>query len=274
MPELPEVEVTRRGLAPHLLGRTVSEVVVRTARLRKPLDELWKIEGLHLRALERRAKVLIWVFEGADGRKTWLATHMGMSGSWRIYEEPWPEVSKHEHVDFVFGGVLARYRDPRRFGDMCVWQVDPRTKPPLNRLGSEPFDPALTEASFWAALRKTRRSIKEVLLAGSAVVGCGNIYANEALFAARIHPNKPACGLCAVEAARLLAAVRAVLHSAIEAGGSTLRDFHGADGTSGWFALQTSVYDRKGQPCPVCGFPIVRTVLGQRSTFYCPKCQK
>lgn len=157
---------------------------------------------------------------------------------------------------------------------MTVMDADPRGVPPLSRLGPEPFDEALTESSFFNSLKKTHRSVKQVLLDGSAVVGCGNIYANEALFDARIYPTKPADRLSRPQCARLLEAVRKVLSSAIEAGGSTLRDFHGADGASGWFALQTSVYDREGEPCPICGTPIRRIVLGQRSTYFCPKCQK
>lgn len=274
MPELPEVEVTRRGLAPHLAGKTVTEVFARVGALRGSLDCLPNIEGLRLVSLERRAKVLIWVFENDQGARTWLASHMGMSGSWRVYDRPWPEVQKHEHVDLVFGDTVARYRDPRRFGAMTVMDADPRGVPPLSRLGPEPFDEALTESSFFNSLKKTHRSVKQVLLDGSAVVGCGNIYANEALFDARIHPTKPADRLSRPQCARLLEAVRKVLSSAIEAGGSTLRDFHGADGASGWFALQTSVYDREGEPCPICGTPIRRIVLGQRSTYFCPKCQK
>lgn len=274
MPELPEVEVTRRGLAPHLVGKTLTEVVARVGTLRGPLDHLADIEGLRLVNLERRAKMLIWVFEDADGTRTWMASHMGMSGSWRVYEQPWPEVQKHEHVDLVFGQTVARYRDPRRFGAMTVMDIEPRSVPPLSLLGPEPFDENLTESAFASSLKKTHRAIKQVLLDGTAVVGCGNIYASEALFDARIHPAKPADTITKPQAARLLSTVRKVLRSAIEAGGSTLRDFHGADGASGWFALQTSVYDREGEPCPVCGSPIRRIVQGQRSTYFCPKCQK
>ncbi len=274
MPELPEVEVTRRGLAPHLVGRTLTEVVARTASLRGSLNELGVLEGLRLVKLTRRAKFLVWEFENAAGVKTWLLTHMGMSGSWRVYSEPWPEVQKHEHVDFVFGSTLARYRDPRRFGSMTVFHEAPFTEPPLSKLGPEPFDPSLTDDVFWASLKKTHRPIKEVLLSGSAVVGCGNIYANEALFKAGIRPQRAADAISRARAARLLSAVRNTLSEAIEEGGSTLRDFHGADGASGWFALHTLVYDREGKPCPVCGEPIRRIVLGGRSTYFCPKCQK
>ena len=154
MPELPEVEVTRRGLAPHLVGKTVTEVVARVGALRGSLDCLSNIEGLRLVSLERRAKVLIWVFENDQGARTWLASHMGMSGSWRVYDRPWPEVQKHEHVDLVFGDTVARYRDPRRFGAMTVMDADPRGVPPLSRLGPEPFDEALTESSFSIALKR------------------------------------------------------------------------------------------------------------------------
>lgn len=274
MPELPEVEVTRRGLEPHLVGKTLTEVVTRVDALRMPLEELPALKGLRLVALKRRAKVLIWVFENQNAEKTWLATHMGMSGSWRVYTQPWPEAQKHEHVDLVFGETLARYRDPRRFGMMRVMHEDPQTVPPLSRLGFEPFDPALTEEAFAAQLKKTHRPVKLVLMDGSVAVGCGNIYANEALFMARIRPDRPADRLTRAQAARLLTSVREVLQAAIDSGGSTLRDFHGADGASGWFALHTCVYDRQGEPCSVCGTPVRRIVLGQRSTYFCPKCQK
>ena len=274
MPELPEVEVTRRGLQPHLIGKRVTEVVARVRSLRNDLGSLPEIEGLRLTALVRRAKYLLWVFEDESGLKTWLLSHMGMSGSWRVYDKPFPEAEKHEHVDLIFGATLARYRDPRRFGAMIVMHTDPYRVPPLSRLGPEPFDPTLTQSAFAARLRKKHKAIKQVLLDGSAVVGCGNIYACVALFEARIDPRMPAEQISDEEASRLLAAIRKVLGEAIDAGGSTLRDFHGTDGSAGWFALHTCVYDREGEPCPVCGTPIVRISQGQRSTYLCPKCQK
>ena len=176
MPELPEVEVTRRGLAPAIVGRSVTAVNVRTPKLREPLQDLAALlPGLTLEHLERRAKYLIWTFRSAAGEKRWLLTHMGMSGSWRIWSLPAPSAHKHDHADIVFGDVLVRYTDPRRFGSILFMTTDPRKSLPLTKLGCEPWDPTLTADRFYTELQKTHRSIKEVLLSGKIVVGCGNI---------------------------------------------------------------------------------------------------
>ena len=204
--------------------------------------------------IERRAKYLIWTFRSAAGEKRWLLTHMGMSGSWRIWSLPAPSAHKHDHADIVFGDVLVRYTDPRRFGSIL-------------------FMTTLTADRFYTELQKTHRSIKEVLLSGKIVVGCGNIYCSEALFAAGIRPTRPADAISKARAGRLLESVRKTLESAIAAGGSTLHDFHGVSGETGWFPLACAVYGREGKPCPICGRPIARIEQGGRSTFWCPHCQ-
>ena len=273
MPELPEVEVTRRGLAPAIVGRSVTAVNVRTPKLREPLQDLAALlPGLTLEHLERWAKYLIWTFRSAAGEKRWLLTHMGMSGSWRIWSLPAPSAHKHDHADIVFGDVLVRYTDPRRFGSILFMTTDPRKSLPLTKLGCEPWDPTLTADRFYTELQKTHRSIKEVLLSGKIVVGCGNIYCSEALFAAGIRPT-PADAISKARAGRLLESVRKTLETAIAAGGSTLHDFHGVSGETGWFPLACAVYGREGKPCPICGRPIARIEQGGRSTFWCPHCQ-
>jgi formamidopyrimidine-DNA glycosylase len=276
MPELPEVEVTRLGLSTAIVGKRVDAAAVRCVKLRQRMPPLGRIlPGLTLQAIERRAKYLIWRFVDDAGKSAgWLVLHLGMTGSWRIWEVPAPPPARHEHVDIVFGRVLVRYTDPRRFGSMMWFESDPYGQPPLSELGPEPFDVELTDERFFEALKKGRRAIKQELLSGRCVVGCGNIYACEALFRAGIHPGRPADRISKPRAQRLLACIRAVLSEAIAAGGSTLRDFHGANGEDGYFALQTSVYAREGKPCTNCGTDIRRILQGARSTFYCPRCQR
>lgn len=275
MPELPEVEVTRRGLAPALCGRTLTAVVTRTPRLRSPIGALGDaIAGSRLASIERRAKYLIWTFDAPDGGRHYLTSHLGMSGSWRLWDNPAPPPKKHDHVDLVFDAVTARLNDPRRFSDMRVTDGDPRLAPPLSALGFEPFDPALTAEVFARLMRASSQSVKQVLLSGAVVVGCGNIYCSEALFLAGIDPRRAACRISAGRLARLLECIRQVLEAAIAAGGSTLRDFHGPEGRDGYFALTAAVYARAGQPCPRCGAPLARIVQQGRSTFFCPKCQR
>ena len=275
MPELPEVEVTRRGLS-CAVGKTVTAAAVRIPRLRDPVpDFAGLLPGLRLASLERRAKYLIWRFEDQQGMPAGaIVSHLGMSGFWRVWPSPAPAPRKHDHVDLVFGDVTLRLNDVRRFGSMRWTTGDPYAEKPLCDLGPEPFSEALTPLGFWQALQKTRRSIKETLLAGSAVVGCGNIYCSESLFAAGILPTRSASSLTKKEAARLLTEIRRILAEAIASGGTTLRDFHGPDGSDGYFALDCQVYGREGEACPKCGRPIVRIVQNGRSSFCCPGCQK
>lgn len=274
MPELPEVEVTRRALAPALVGCTVTGTVCRVPRLRSEIGSIPNhLAGKRLTALTRRGKYLIWRFEG-ESDAGWLVTHLGMSGYWRLWESPAPQPDKHDHVDLVFGSATVRLTDPRRFSDMRWFDVDPCTVPPLSRLGSEPFAPALTDEVFAAALRRRRRAVKEVLMAGDVVVGAGNIYSSESLFAAGIDPRRSADRISVKRCGKLLAAIRTTLSSALEAGGTTLRDFHSPLGEDGWFSIACNVYGRAGEPCRICGTPIARIVQNGRATYYCPKCQK
>lgn len=279
MPELPEVEVTRRALAPYVEGLTVQAVRVRDRRLRWPVPARLgtTLSGRALLALERRAKYLLWRFDHGT-----LISHLGMSGSWRLHLETAPGPGVHDHADIEFGSGkatprVARLTDPRRFGAL-LWHPagrgDVTRHPLLVHLGLEPFDPRFDAAYLHAATRGRRAPIKQVLLSGEIVVGVGNIYASESLFRAQIHPALPAARLGRAHCERLVQAVRAVLAEAIEAGGSTLRNFIGADGSAGYFTLAARVYDRAGSPCRVCGTPIRRLLQGQRATFFCPQCQR
>lgn len=274
MPELPEVEVTRRALEPHLVGRALEAVVVRQPRLRQPvpegLDAL--LRDSVLEALERRGKYLLWRFA-----KGTLISHLGMTGVWRIHPRPAPAPRAHDHLDLVFRGALARLTDPRRFGAV-LWHPaaagDVQAHPALASLGVEPFDTRFDGTWLHRYTRGRRVAIKPLLLGGQVVVGVGNIYCSESLFRAGIDPRSPAGRLSAPRCARLAAAVREVLAEAIAVGGSTLRDFVSAEGAEGYFMREAAVYGRDGLPCRVCGTPVRRLVQGQRATYWCPRCQR
>lgn len=276
MPELPEVEVTRRALAPHVEGEPVQRVIVRERRLRWPvpagLERL--LGGRPVRALDRRGKYLLWRFEHGT-----LISHLGMSGSWRVHLEAPPPPGTHDHVDVVVGtsARVLRLTDPRRFGAL-LWHpasAGPvEAHPMLAHLGIEPFDPGFTGARLHAGARGRRVPIKQLLLGGAIVVGVGNIYASESLFRAGIDPRMPAYRLSKPRADALAAAVRAVLGEAIALGGSTLRDFVGVQGEQGYFMVDAFVYGREGQPCRRCGAPVRRIVQGQRATYLCSHCQR
>lgn len=268
MPELPEVETTRRGIAPHLLGATVSKVVIRNPRLRQPipqdLDEI--LAGRTLRRIERRAKYLILGFDHGS-----LLLHLGMSGSLRVVGRDTPPAA-HDHLDVEFGDRVLRLRDPRRFG-LALWQAGPTAHPLLERLGVEPLDDAFDGAWLYRASRGRGTPAKLFIMDGQKIVGVGNIYASESLFAAQIDPRTPIGTLGPRRSKRLAAAIRQTLGEAIEAGGSTLRDFVHSDGKPGYFQHRHQVYDRAGQPCPRCGRPIRQIRMGQRSTYFCARCQ-
>lgn len=276
MPELPEVETTRRMLVKSLEGQTLTQAIVRSPKLRVPIPDLSALEGDQLVSIARRAKFLVWKFERSGANAGSLVTHLGMTGSWRVFSDLAPEPGKHDHVDLVFGAVTARLTDPRRFGLILYFApgVDPYQEEPLKDLGPEPFDPKLTPQAFYASLQSRRTSIKQTLEAGQCVVGCGNIYCSESLWQAGIDPRRPANTITRPQAKKLLAAIREILTRSIAAGGTTIEDFSRPDGSSGAFAEELCVYGREGEPCPHCGTPIVRIVQGGRSTFYCPKCQK
>jgi formamidopyrimidine-DNA glycosylase len=275
MPELPEVEVTRRSFAERILHAPVQSVRV-GAPLRWPLgctpDAL---VGRHIGAAQRRGKY-IWLPLTREGRPDGgLLLHLGMSGSLSFSDAPAPP-GKHDHFDLVTGRGTLRLTDPRRFGAV-VWSSALDAAPAstlLARLGAEPFDEALTAQAFHAALQRRSGPIKQALLGGAIIVGAGNIYACEALFDAAIDPRTRANRLSRPRASRLLASVRATLGQALDLGGSTLRDFRDAHGMDGAYQAQARVYGREGQPCPRCGAPVRRVVQGQRSTFFCGACQR
>jgi formamidopyrimidine-DNA glycosylase len=269
VPELPEVEVTRRGIAPQVAGRRISAVVVREPRLRwRVSDEVRRLAGRTVRAVERRAKYLL--LDCGDGH---LILHLGMSGSLRLLpSDAAPE--KHDHFDLVLGDRMLRLRDPRRFGAVLWAGTDLATHPLLRHLGIEPLSRALDGRRLHGLTRGHRAAIKLFLMDSRRLAGVGNIYASESLHRARIDPRKPARRLSLEQCARLARAIKHTLRAAIRAGGSSLRDFVGSDGVYGCFQQRARVYDRAGQPCRNCGTPVRRIVQGQRSTYYCPRCQR
>ena len=277
MPELPEVEVTRLGIAPHLMGRAVSAINIVDGRLRWPVPKtLLKIlPGQKVQGVERRGKYLLIELDTGH-----VLVHLGMTGTLRVLPSTDP-LKLHDRVTLEFGKLSLRLHDPRKFGAV-LWH--PKTKGPiennllLQKLGVEPFSPEfageLGAEILYQASRKRSIAVKQFLLAGQAVVGVGNIYCSESLFEAGIHPVKAAGKLTRPQCSRLAEAVRLTLKKAIAAGGSTLKDFVNSDGDPGHFMVQTKVYDRKDQPCKVCKTPIKQIVQGQRSTYFCPTCQK
>ena len=270
MPELPEVEVTRRGFADRITGARVLAVAIGKP-LRWPLGiEPAALAGRRVQGVRRRGKYILLDLDAGL-----LMLHLGMSGSLRFAADL-PPSGKHDHFDLVTTRGVLRLHDPRRFGAV-VWSADEHAEPArslLGRLGVEPLDDGFLAAPFHDALRRRRAPIKQVLLAGDVVVGVGNIYASEALFRAGIRPTVPAMRLGPRRAGRLHAAIREVLALAVARGGSTLRDFSGPDGADGHFQSEAMVYGRAGLPCGQCGHPIRALRQGQRSTFYCPRCQR
>ena len=269
MPELPEVEVTRRGLMPHLKGRVISAVAVRQPRLRWPVPRaVRQLAGRKVQSVRRRGKYLL--VDLGDGH---LILHLGMSGSLRVLPQGTP-AEKHDHFDLVLGDRMIRLRDPRRFGAVLWTQAAVDAHPLIANLGIEPLSRALDAARLFALTRAHRTAIKLFLMDGRRVVGVGNIYASESLFRARIDPRTRANRLTLERCARLSKAIKDTLRQAIRAGGSSLRDYVGAEGRAGGFQNRYWVYDREGTPCRRCGTLVRRIVQGQRSTFFCPRCQK
>jgi formamidopyrimidine-DNA glycosylase len=270
MPELPEVETTRRGLVPWVVGARIVKLTVREARLRWPLAPQLdrKLEGRRILGLDRRGKYLL--LELDDG---WLIVHLGMSGSLRYLEQLEP-VRPHDHVDIeLAGGPLLRYNDPRRFGSMH-FTGEPATHRLLASLGPEPLEPGFDGEYLKAQSRGRQTAIKSLIMNAGVVVGIGNIYANEALHRAGIHPARAAGRVSRARCDALAAAIRAVLEDALRAGGTTLRDFVGGDGRPGYFRQSLAVYERAGEDCRRCGGTIRRRVIGQRASYYCPRCQR
>jgi formamidopyrimidine-DNA glycosylase len=277
MPELPEVEVTKLGIAPHLLGRSITAVKILDGRLRWPVpSNLAKLlPGQKVHSIERRGKYLLIELDTGH-----LLIHLGMTGTLRVLPLSEP-LKLHDRVTFEFAKLSLRLHDPRKFGAV-LWH--PHSKGPIDqnplllKLGIEPFSSGFAGEQgaqiLYDASRKRSVAVKQFLLAGQAVVGVGNIYCSESLFEAGIHPAKAAGKLTRPQCVRLAAAVRVILKKAIDAGGSSLKDFVNSDGDPGHFMVQTKVYDRKDQPCKVCKTPIKQIVQGQRSTYFCPVCQK
>ncbi|MGQ0442810.1 MAG: bifunctional DNA-formamidopyrimidine glycosylase/DNA-(apurinic or apyrimidinic site) lyase [Methylophilaceae bacterium] len=270
MPELPEVEITRLGLLP-LINQSVKRVVIRNASMRWPIPEYLPktIENQTLVSLSRRAKYILAQF----GNGT-LLLHLGMSGRISLLDRNYPP-EKHDHFDIQFkDSQVLRLRDPRRFGAV-LWAGDcPETHPLLRDLGPEPLEDAFDGIYLFQHIRGRTAAIKTTIMDSSLVVGVGNIYASESLFRAGIHPETPANALGLVKCKRLVAEIKTTLNAALNAGGSSLRDFFGADGNPGYFQQAYFVYARTGQPCKVCSTTIQSIRQGQRSTFFCAICQR
>lgn len=270
MPELPEVETTRRGIAPHLIGQRVSRVIVRERRLRWPIPEDLdvRLSGQRIEAVERRAKYLLIKAEVGT-----LISHLGMSGNLRLVEAGLP-AAKHEHVDIELeSGLALRYTDPRRFGAM-LWSELPLEHELLVRLGPEPLTDLFDGERLYQISRGKAVAVKPFIMDNAVVVGVGNIYATEALFAAGIDPRRAAGTVSRARYVRLAQEIKRVLAHAIERGGTTLRDFIGGDGQPGYFQQELFAYGRGGQFCKVCGSTLREVKLGQRASVYCPKCQR
>ena len=270
MPELPEVETTRAGISPHILGKTISQVVIRQPSLRWPIPKTIQksLKNQTITSLERRAKYLLM-----GTPKGTAIMHLGMSGSFRIVAAS-STPAKHDHYDFVFGKKALRFNDPRRFGAL-LWTTRPALDHPLIApLGPEPLGPDFDANYLYAQAKGRKTTIKQFIMDGRVVVGVGNIYASEALFRAGVHPRRPARRVSLARMEGLVASIREVLQQAVAAGGTTLRDFSASDGSPGYFKQALNVYDRAGEPCNTCGKAIRQEVMGQRSTYYCVSCQR
>jgi formamidopyrimidine-DNA glycosylase len=252
-------------------GRRITALAVYEPRLRYPLprDLPRKVAGQRIVRVGRRAKYLLLGLESGT-----LLLHLGMSGNLRVVPATTPRLA-HDHFDLVLdSGLALRFNDPRRFGSLLYTSGEPREHPLLERLGPEPFSAAFDADYLYRITRGRRVAIKQLLMNSQLVVGVGNIYASEALFRARLRPGRAARSLTRADAARLVRSVRAVLRQAISKGGTTLRDYLGADGAPGYFRQRLYVYERRGRPCRRCGTPVRAMTQGQRSTYYCPICQK
>jgi formamidopyrimidine-DNA glycosylase len=270
MPELPEVETTLRGIEPHLLNQQVSRIVVRDPRLRWPVPAaVSNAEGQICVSLQRRGKYLLLKLQQGG-----LIIHLGMSGSLRVLTDP-AEPEKHDHIDIeVENGTCIRFNDPRRFGAFLWVDGDMESHELLSHLGPEPLSDAFTADYLYRQSRDRKVAIKNFIMNGHVVVGVGNIYASESLFMAGIHPQRAAGRVSLQRYEGLVAAIRDVLERAIRRGGTTLRDFVNSEGSPGYFAQELLVYDRAGSECFQCGALIRQKVIGQRSSYYCPACQR
>jgi formamidopyrimidine-DNA glycosylase len=271
MPELPEVETTRRGIAPHVTERTVRSVVVREPRLRwrVPHDFAQSLTGQRVAAVRRRAKYLL--LDTATGT---VIVHLGMSGSLRVLPAAHPTVD-HDHLDIVFdNGTCLRFNDPRRFGCVLWTKEDPLTHRLLKSLAPEPLEKNFDTEYLVRHGRGRKVAVKQFLMNSRVVVGVGNIYASEALFRAGVRPTRHAGKVSRNEWQKIARAIKTVLRASIRSGGTTLRDYVNPEGNPGYFKQRLFVYERAGEPCRRCGTKIKHLVQGQRSSYYCPGCQK
>jgi formamidopyrimidine-DNA glycosylase len=270
VPELPEVETTRRGIAPALLNRRVTGAIVRERRLRWPIFAGFEasVRNQTVRRVDRRAKYILIRFDTGT-----LILHLGMSGSLALLQGAQAPTA-HDHWDLVLdSGRLLRFHDPRRFGSLHWTADDPELHPLLKRLAPEPLGAAFDGEYLYRASRKRKVAVKQFIMDSQKVVGVGNIYASEALFRAGISPRRAAGRITRAEAAKLARAIKAVLSAAIKIGGTTLRDYRNVDGAPGYFRQKLYVYERAGARCRVCKSPIKQITQGQRSTYWCATCQ-
>ena len=271
MPELPEVETSRRGIAPHIIGQVLTKLTVRNSHMRwpVPVNAIAKLEGDTVQAVERRGKYIKLIFTDA-----YVMLHLGMSGNLRIVT-PDCEVKKHDHIDFAFANnKVLRMNDSRRFGSCLLVEGLENSHKLLDKLGPEPLSDDFTAEYLYRVSRGVKKTVKQWIMDSHLVVGVGNIYAAESLFKAGIRPNKEAGKISKAKLQLLHRHICEILVQAIEQGGTTLKDFVGSDGKPGYFKQQLHVYGREGLPCTVCTDKIKNIKLGQRSTFYCSRCQK
>ncbi len=269
MPELPEVETTKNGLAPHIVGKRITAVNIYQPQLRWPIAvEAKDLVGIKSGEIERRAKYMLWHFPQGS-----LVMHLGMSGTMRVVSTQ-TALKKHDHFEVVFDDKSAlRFNDPRRFGAI-LWQPKGETLSVLSQLGPEPLSDDFNGQYLHQMLAKRKGAIKNAIMDNKVVVGVGNIYASESLFMSGIHPKRAANKVSLARCNLLAGFIKAVLEKAIGEGGTTLKDFIQTDGSPGYFAQQLNVYGRADLPCNQCGSLIKKQVIGQRSSFYCPKCQR
>lgn len=270
MPELPEVETTRKGIAPYVVGEVIKDIIIRERKLRWPIPANLKrlLKNQLVRKLRRRAKYLLFYTD-----KGCLILHLGMSGSLRVIDTNLPH-EKHDHVDIVFeSGHSLRFRDPRKFGSILWTKDDPLDHKLINHLGPEPLSDEFNTDYLYSCSRKRTQAIKTFIMDGRIVVGVGNIYANEALFLAGINPKQKAGRISKKRYEKLVINIKEVLSRALDKGGTTIRDFINGEGKPGYFSQELQVYNREGEPCMQCKQEIKRIRLGQRSTFYCSNCQ-
>lgn len=270
MPELPEVETTKRGIQPNIEAQTICSIMVRNPSLRWPVpaELTQKLPGLVVLSVKRRAKYLL--LETAQGH---LIIHLGMSGNLRVVSKETPPV-KHDHIDLVFeNGLCLRYHDPRRFGCWLWTEENPNAHVLLKNLGPEPLTSDFNATQLYQASRQRKTAIKTFIMNNANVVGVGNIYANEALFLSKLHPKMPAGKLTKKQTDTLVNHIKQVLASAIEQGGTTLKDFLTPSGQPGYFEQHLNVYGRAGQACLQCNALIEKILLNQRTAYFCPTCQ-